>query len=234
MTETCTQSEHDFLTIFPQLDAFQQQPPIHQANPFSGKPDSVWERLAARYIPADYDQSIEDPQGLAVVYYGAKNGKVYGIAYIGTAGKSAWHYRFRSVEDVKRRAAELFASLADHKKRMDDYRRERSQPHTFKVGDIIYNSWGYDQTNIDWYRIVKTSRNFVWIQPIAAHITETAFMSGTSSPHVDTTSPTPEKWGYVDAKGAVEKHKASGERVTMKFGSGTKWDGKPKGCSWYA
>ena len=27
--------------------------------------------------------------------------------------------------------------------------------HTIKVGDIFYSSWGYDQTNIDFYKVTK-------------------------------------------------------------------------------
>lgn len=27
--------------------------------------------------------------------------------------------------------------------------------HTLKVGDILYSSWGYDQTNISWYQVTQ-------------------------------------------------------------------------------
>lgn len=53
-----------------------------------------------------------------------------------------------------------------------------------KVGDIFYNSWGYDQTNIDWYQVValtKTGKS-VKVRPIAGKIKETGFMSGESTP----------------------------------------------------
>lgn len=38
----------------------------------------------------------------------------------------------------------------------------------FEVGDILVESWGYDQTNIDFYQIVRTSEKSVWIKEIAA------------------------------------------------------------------
>jgi hypothetical protein len=35
-----------------------------------------------------------------------------------------------------------------------------------QVGTILYSSWGYDQTNIDFYKIVKASGKSVWIVPM--------------------------------------------------------------------
>ena len=43
---------------------------------------------------------------------------------------------------------------------------------TPKVGDILYSSWGYDQTNIDFYKVVKVSEFSVWIQELGKKIVE--------------------------------------------------------------
>jgi len=37
---------------------------------------------------------------------------------------------------------------------------------TLKVGDILVSSWGYDQTNIDFYKVVKKSESSVWLQKL--------------------------------------------------------------------
>ena len=37
---------------------------------------------------------------------------------------------------------------------------------TLEVGDILVSSWGYDQTNIDYYKIVRKSAGSVWIQKL--------------------------------------------------------------------
>jgi hypothetical protein len=39
-----------------------------------------------------------------------------------------------------------------------------------KVGDILYSSWGYDQTNIEFFKVVKVSEFSVWIQQVRAKI----------------------------------------------------------------
>ena len=36
-----------------------------------------------------------------------------------------------------------------------------------KAGDVFVESWGYDQTNVDFYQVVKTTAKSVEIKPIA-------------------------------------------------------------------
>jgi hypothetical protein len=33
-----------------------------------------------------------------------------------------------------------------------------------KVGDIFYTSWGYDQTNVEFYKVVRATKSSVWVQ----------------------------------------------------------------------
>jgi hypothetical protein len=33
-----------------------------------------------------------------------------------------------------------------------------------KVGDIFYTSWGYDQTNVEFFKVVRVSPSSVWVQ----------------------------------------------------------------------
>lgn len=50
-------------------------------------------------------------------------------------------------------------------------------------GKIVVNSWGYDQTNIDYYLIVKRTKHFVTLQAIGyATNVETGFLTGDCTP----------------------------------------------------
>lgn len=69
--------------------------------------------------------------------------------------KSDWHYRFGTEEQRIRRIQAFFASLDAQTQRVAERRQQRTQHHTLTVGDVVYNSWGYDQTNIDF---TKSSR----------------------------------------------------------------------------
>lgn len=55
---------------------------------------------------------------------------------------------------------------------------QKNMVNPFKVGDILYASWGYEQTNIDFFQIVGVGKKSVTIQKIGQEITRhCAFMS---------------------------------------------------------
>ena len=55
------------------------------------------------------------------------------------------------------------------------------EPHVadkIEPGAILYSSWGYDQTNIDFYMVTRTTKSSAWIVPMSSKIEEvTGFMS---------------------------------------------------------
>jgi hypothetical protein len=49
---------------------------------------------------------------------------------------------------------------------------EAITPHVaekIEVGAILYSSWGYEQTNIDFYLVVRTTASSCWILPMDSH-----------------------------------------------------------------
>ena len=191
------------------------------------------------YIPKTGTTKIMQKDGLAVAYiYTNPRGREAAIAFVGKALKPTWHYTFLKPGDREKRIAELFAGVKAHAERVATRRKESNNGHSFIVGDIVTNSWGYEQTNVDWYRVVRVSRVYVWLQSIAGHTKSggegSSDMSGYSVPYADTSSPDPSKWTTVDRDSPPHKHKAEGGNVSMKFGSGRKWNGKPQYESWYA
>jgi hypothetical protein len=50
----------------------------------------------------------------------------------------------------------------------------------FAVGAILWASWGYEQTNNDYYVIVEQSKSFVKLLPLSNNYKENGFMSGNS------------------------------------------------------
>jgi hypothetical protein len=194
-------------------------------------------RKLSRWIPEN-STIVKEKSGLGIVYVyrvpNPRSGRPFlAVAYAGNAAKNSFHYSYKDESAVDLAIRNFFGNLKDHKERVSKRRTESYKPHTFKVGDIITNSWGYDQTNVDWYRIARTSKSYVWLQPIAGQTEQTGFMSGNSTPHVDTGSDNPEQWGFKDSKEPVEKHLASGDYVSMKYGSGRKWNGEKVYESWY-
>lgn len=183
-----------------------------------------------RYIPQGATE-IQHPRGLAVAYAyeSERNGRVIplAIAYRGKSAKSCWHHSFATAEQRERKIAELFSSVDGHEALKAEQAAKRKQPHTLKVGDIVVNSWGWEQTNVDFYEVVKISANFVELREIGS-----ATEPGSEVSHgmADRVVADPEHKGSE-----ITRHRAdSNGHVNFKHGSGGKWDGRAMYRSWYA
>jgi hypothetical protein len=42
----------------------------------------------------------------------------------------------------------------------------------FRVGSIWHTSWGYDQTNVEYFQVVRESKASVWVREIAATVVD--------------------------------------------------------------
>ena len=184
-------------------------------------------RLAQRWFPKGA-MAINHPDGLGVAFVAEwkQPGSFQVVAYAGTAGKPSFNFIYKTRELAEKKVSEFFTNLLAHKIHIAERREVLNKPHSLKVGDVITNSWGYDQTNVDCYQITRTTEHFVWLKPIASELVNDeghAPMSGRVVPRPGVFLDKPE-----------EQHKASGESVTFEFGSGSKWDGRSLYCSWYA
>lgn len=47
-----------------------------------------------------------------------------------------------------------------------------TQTQKFVVGEFAYGSWGYDQTNIDYYLVIRRTEKTIWLQPVKSQIVE--------------------------------------------------------------
>jgi hypothetical protein len=96
-------------------------------------------------------------------------------------------------------------------------------------GDVLRYSWGYDQTNVDAFEVVRTSEKSVWLQRIEVQGVpgSDGFMSRSVVPVRGT------------GKGPVIRKRRQNysdeETVSFDYGIGRIWDeGKPAYESWYA
>lgn len=104
---------------------------------------------------------------------------------------------------------------------------------TPKVNDILVASWGYDQTNVDFYKVLKLSPSgkSVTIVRINSSVTENGFMCGTSVPAV------PHTISKYDGEPKTKRVNLTdgGYYVSLNsYSNAYLWDGQPERCSWYA
>ena len=94
--------------------------------------------------------------------------------------------------------------------------------------NIVYNSWGWEQTNVDFYEIVRRTAKFVFLRKLKSTIESCGnqSMSGYAMPVL----------GEYE-NDVIEKHGIKdyswGQCIKFKYGCGSFWDGKPKFTSWY-
>lgn len=97
-----------------------------------------------------------------------------------------------------------------------------------KPGSIFYTSWGYEQTNIDFYQVVAVHGKLAEIRPIAGKSIEENghHQSGRTVADKDNfTGPSEKKLIQSDYKGRPSFRIAS-------YASAYEWDGLPKSYSW--
>lgn len=122
----------------------------------------------------------------AAVYVYTRASGLYAIAFHGKAQKPDWHHRFRTEEQMAKKIAEFIAGRKATAEFRAKWKAERNKPSTLKVGDVLHASWGYDQTNVDFFQVTRViGVRTVEARPIAAHSRETGFMSGQCRPDVD-------------------------------------------------
>jgi hypothetical protein len=94
-----------------------------------------------------------------------------------TVGKNKGQYKLLEgyyFANEEKREAWVKKTFESMKARVEEKQKEKAKKaaiqndfvNPFKVGEIFYDSWGYDQTNIDFYQIAEVKGKSVMVQKI--------------------------------------------------------------------
>jgi hypothetical protein len=170
------------------------------------RPITAAERLAARTIriPSDARCILEHTNGSALYAY-ERAGRLCAIAFEGTSSKPTLHYSYRTEEQRNVAIQNFKLHIEQSVARRSKARTERAAaPNILKIGDILYTSWGYDQTNVDFFAVTKVSGRRVYVRQIAKDYEETASMQGKAWPAMPIRFVGEETW-----------HMSYGDRITI-------------------
>lgn len=166
------------------------------------------------------------------------------VCYLGKSLKSFWHYRFPSTTAMLDKIEKTVNNYVlnkqnekDKKNKITEAQKKLVAKDHFQIGDIILNSWGYDQTNIDYYQIIEVKNKMIVAKAIHQTFLKSEGLSSLASyvmPDKDNFSQNGEvlnlKLKYTFWNNALE--------VTIcnpkSFFYFKKWDGEKNYCSWYA
>ena len=110
------------------------------------------------------------------------------------------------------------------RKEKRDGRKAVNAPDFWQVGDVVVNSWGYDQTNVNFYQVTSVKARMVEIRPIAQNTNDDGGPQGGKCAPVR----------YQFTGEAVSKRVMAGGCISFPCGSGSKWNGRAVRCSSYA
>lgn len=154
--------------------------------------------------------------------------------------KPEFYYRFKNYENmisfcdeyisnVEKRQAEKDRIKDQKKKAVSDFN------HNFYNGQILYSSWGYEQTNLSYYQIVGFKGKSVILRKIVKkEISQTSWASGMYEPVKNGFKGEPFVKRIVPSvgyNGQISYHISMGDCVgrLMEYK-----EGQQNYCSWYA
>jgi hypothetical protein len=114
-------------------------------------------------------------------------------------------------------------------KKLKEIAPYKEPQHNIKAGDIFYNSWGYDQTNIDFYQVVATTAKTISLRKIKGFSTDydARLMYGNKKAVKDSFA--------NDEIIRKTPYLFDGEwRISFEYGAGCQWHGEPMSFSCYA
>ena len=122
------------------------------------------------YIPKGAVK-IADKQSSAVVYvYDAVRGDKtvpLAVGFQGKADKPNFHYRYSTPARREQAVREFFASVqARETSRRQRAGERQAFTHNVQVGDIFRTSWGYDQTNVEFFEVTEIKGKFAMLREI--------------------------------------------------------------------
>jgi hypothetical protein len=171
------------------------------------------------YVPKDAEIEQITPEGtdLDIRAY-EKNGVLFAVAFAGKANRPLWNYRFRDRNQLDKMVEDTASKRRGHMEWKQKRQDERSQfSHTLKEGDILYSSWGYDQTNINYYQVIEVGQKSVKIREIGQKV-----VGGSAGSDSVVASP-----GHFIGPAQTKIVRPGNSLRLTSYSSAYPWDGRP-------
>lgn len=127
---------------------------------------------------------VSDRHSDAVAYiYADSLGRPCAMGFSGRRSKPDFRFRYSSPERREAAIREFFANRQAQQAR----RVQRTANRKLQVGHILYGTWGYEQTNVDFYQVTALiGETMVELREIEGNTTqETGWMTGKAVPRAD-------------------------------------------------
>lgn len=186
----------------------------------------------SRWVP-EGSTELQAPEAGAVCYFYMCGTRPSAIGYSGKRNKPDFHASFRTEKQRLDYANNWRQNLADTLRRKVEAKARNMQGHGIEPGAIFNFSWGWEQTNQDFYQVIAVTKCTVTVHEIQTRIVEGS-MTGPMAGHVVAVPDT-----FLENKEPFTKRvqfTPDGRPYLsmVSYGWCDLWDGKPRYCSWYA
>jgi len=143
------------------------------------------------------------------------------------------YYSFPTGERRDTWISNFKSNVAGREQEKTEYKNRRNKEresfiNTMKAGDILTDSWGYEQTNVEFYKIIEVKGSLIFIRELTQKMVEGSGYSNSMSDMRIAGD------AFVEDAPILKKQVRS-RYVKINGSIGlSKWDGRPKYCSRYA
>ena len=122
---------------------------------------------------------------ISLVRFQGRNGRCI-AAWTPGMKRPRYVYKAHTPEEYDK-AMERIRQEAERFRRHDEAVARSSEEfrRSLRVGDILYSSWGWEQTNIDFYQVIAIRGSAVDLRQLDQRTTEDGYMCGTTVPLPD-------------------------------------------------
>jgi hypothetical protein len=168
---------------------------------------------------------IEYPEvGISAIKYTSRKGHPSLATFTKRSPKPIAHYAYRNSLMRDDALDRIISDALEAKEELARLKKERAEwQHGLKVGDIMVASWGYDQTNVNFYQVVEVAGKNVSIREVASQTVR-------QDRGVNHVMPIPNRFVSTPMKNK-RPHKGYKGEPSVKIHESANaypWDGKPK------
>lgn len=124
----------------------------------------------SRWFPKGSIKITRKDAPAAVVYYYQQKGKFFALGFQGNRNKHDFHYGFSSMARCEAHVKGFFDDVAGSIKFKAEQKAKKAEAQAtdqrLQVGDVLSYSWGYDQTNVEFFQVVSRSQRTVKVMAI--------------------------------------------------------------------
>ena len=144
----------------------------------------------------------------------------HAMGFGGKRSKPDFNYIFRNQERRDEYVTNYIYGLRQSQEYAAKRKADRSKPHTLNIGDILYTSWGYDQTNVDFYQVVEVVGKCTVVIREIAHKT----IEGSGGPSESVVAV---KDSFIGEPMTKRSNSTNSVRIAS-YSSASPWDGQPR------